>query len=149
MYTQTVKCYRNPYLDKASFLHSLFKNETFIFIHQFLPGFVIFVDLNIIYIVHDIFTSIFYNEKTSVYVPYSNRSLQMWFLLGGFRPQFPLSLAHPECQFYIIKISFSVQSFDILHTLSSSRKLFALQCKVTSRLSQCKGMHVFTLLKGT
>lgn len=63
MYTQTVKYYRNLYLDKASILHSLFKNEAFIFIHQFLPEFVIFVDLNIIYIVHDIFTSIFYNEK--------------------------------------------------------------------------------------
>lgn len=77
MYTQTVKYYRNLYLDKASFFHSLFKNEAFIFIHQFLPEFVIFFDLNIICIVHDIFTSIFYNEKTSVYVPYSNRSLQM------------------------------------------------------------------------
>lgn len=63
MYTQTVKYYQNLYLDKASFLHSLFKNEAFIFIHQFLPEFVIFVDLNIICIVHDIFTSIFYNEK--------------------------------------------------------------------------------------
>lgn len=63
MYTQTVKYYRNLYLDKASFLHSLFKNEAFILIHQFLPEFVLFVVLNIIYIVHDIFTSIFYNEK--------------------------------------------------------------------------------------
>lgn len=122
MYTQTVKYYRNLYLDKASIFHSLFKNEAFIFIHQFLPEFVIFVDLNIICIVHDIFTSIFFIMK-NISLCSIFKSLQMWFLLGVFRPQFPLSLAHPECQFYIIKISFSVQSFDILHTLSSSRKL--------------------------
>lgn len=66
MYTQTVKYYQNLYLDKASFLHSLFKNEAFIFIHEFLPEFVLFVVLNIIYIVHDIFTSIFYNENISL-----------------------------------------------------------------------------------
>lgn len=66
MYTQTVKYYQNLYLDKASFLHSLFKNEAFIFIHQFLPEFVLFVVLNIIYIVHDIFTSIFIMKNISL-----------------------------------------------------------------------------------
>lgn len=66
MYTQTVKYYQNLYLDKASFLHSLFKNEAFIFIHQFLPEFVLFVVLNIIYIVHDIFPSIFIMKNISL-----------------------------------------------------------------------------------
>lgn len=121
MYTQTVKYYRNLYLDKASFFHSLFKNEAFIFIHQFLPEFVIFVDLNISTLYMTSLPPFFIMKNISLCSIF--KLLQMWFLLGVFRPQFPLSLAHPECQFYIIKISFSVQSFDILHTLSSSRKL--------------------------
>lgn len=63
VYTQTVKYYRNLYLDKASFFHSLFKNEAFIFIHQFLPEFVIFVDLNISTLYMTSLPPFFYYEK--------------------------------------------------------------------------------------